>query len=191
MNYRIEKDTMGEVQVPSDKYWGAQTQRSKENFRIGDGRMPLEIIKGFGYLKKAAAATNLELGVLPKEKADLIMQVCDEIIEGKLDDRGVSGQLRTDIGYFRAEARWLRALSYWHAMDHFGNVPFVTEQDAVGAFFPKQINRADLFTYIEDELKTIEPLMVDARANEYARADKAAVWMLLAKLYIRQKIPII
>jgi len=87
MNYRIEKDTMGEVQVPSDKYWGAQTQRSKENFRIGDGRMPLEIIKGFGYLKKAAAATNLELGVLPKEKADLIMQVCDEIIEGKLDDQ--------------------------------------------------------------------------------------------------------
>ncbi len=87
MNYRIEKDTMGEVQVPADKYWGAQTQRSKENFRIGDGRMPIEIVKAFGYLKKAAAATNLELGVLPKEKADLIMQVCDEIIEGKLDDQ--------------------------------------------------------------------------------------------------------
>jgi len=111
-----------------------------------------------------------------------------ETVEGKLDDRGVSGQLRTDIGYFRAEARWLRALSYWHAMDHFGNVPFVTEQDAVGAFFPKQINRADLFTYIEDELKTIEPLMVDARANEYARADKAAVWMLLAKLYLNAEV---
>lgn len=87
MNYRIEKDTMGEVRVPSDKYWGAQTQRSKENFKIGDGTMPIEIIRGFGYLKKAAAATNLELGVLPREKADLIMQVCDEIIEGKLDDQ--------------------------------------------------------------------------------------------------------
>ncbi len=87
MNYRIEKDTMGEVQVPADKYWGAQTQRSKENFKIGDGHMPIEIVKAFGYLKKAAAATNLELGVLPKEKADLIMQVCDEIIEGKLDDQ--------------------------------------------------------------------------------------------------------
>ncbi len=62
MEYRIEKDTMGEVQVPADKYWGAQTQRSLENFKIGDGRMPLEIIKAFGYLKKAAAATNLELG---------------------------------------------------------------------------------------------------------------------------------
>ena len=87
MDYRIEKDTMGEVQVPADKYWGAQTQRSKENFKIGDGHMPIEIVKAFGYLKKAAAATNLELGVLPKEKADLIMQVCDEIIEGKLDDQ--------------------------------------------------------------------------------------------------------
>jgi fumarate hydratase class II len=87
MEYRIEKDTMGEVQVPADKYWGAQTQRSRNNFKIGDGKMPIEIIKAFGYLKKAAAATNLELGVLPKEKADLIMQVCDEIIEGKLDDQ--------------------------------------------------------------------------------------------------------
>jgi fumarate hydratase class II len=87
MDYRIEKDTMGEVRVPADKYWGAQTQRSKDNFKIGDGRMPMEIIKAFGYLKKAAAATNLELGVLPKEKADLIMQVCDEVIDGKLDDQ--------------------------------------------------------------------------------------------------------
>jgi fumarate hydratase class II len=87
MEYRIEKDTMGEVQVPADKYWGAQTQRSKDNFKIGDGHMPIEIIKAFGYLKKAAAATNLELGVLSKEKADLIMRVCDEIIEGKLDDQ--------------------------------------------------------------------------------------------------------
>lgn len=87
MDYRIEKDTMGEVRVPADKYWGAQTQRSKDNFKIGDGRMPVEIIKAFGYLKKAAAATNLELGVLPKEKAELIMQACDEIIEGKLDEQ--------------------------------------------------------------------------------------------------------
>ena len=87
MDYRIEKDTMGQVEVPVDKYWGAQTQRSRNNFRIGDGRMPLEIIRAFGVLKKAAAATNLELGVLPQEKVDLIMQVCDEIIEGKLDDQ--------------------------------------------------------------------------------------------------------
>jgi len=87
MEYRIEKDTMGEVQVPADKYWGAQTQRSKENFKIGAGKMPIEIVKAFGYLKKAAAATNLELEVLPEEKANLIMQACDEIIEGKLDEQ--------------------------------------------------------------------------------------------------------
>ncbi len=87
MKTRIEKDTMGEVKVPADMYWGAQTQRSKENFKIGDGRMPIEIVQAFGYLKKAAAATNLELGVLTEEKAYQIMQVCDEIIEGKLDEQ--------------------------------------------------------------------------------------------------------
>lgn len=87
MSYRIEKDTMGEVQVPDDKYWGAQTQRSINNFKIGTVRMPEEIIRAFGYLKKSAAAANLELGVLTKEKAEIIMQVCDEIIEGKLNDQ--------------------------------------------------------------------------------------------------------
>ncbi len=83
---RIERDTMGEVKVPSDKYWGAQTQRSKDNFKIGDGTMPEEIIKAFGYLKKAAAMANMELGVLPEEKEKLIMQVCDEIIAGDLQE---------------------------------------------------------------------------------------------------------
>jgi fumarate hydratase class II len=87
MDFRIEKDTMGEVQVPADKYWGAQTQRSKENFKIGDGHMPIEIVKAFGYLKKAAAATNMELGVLSEEKAHLIMDACDEVIDGKLDEQ--------------------------------------------------------------------------------------------------------
>lgn len=87
MEYRIEHDTMGEVKVPADKYWGAQTQRSRENFKIGDpGSMPTEIIRAFGILKKAAAITNHELGVLEEEKKELICQVCDEIIEGKLDD---------------------------------------------------------------------------------------------------------
>ena len=89
MEYRIEKDTMGEVKVPSDVYWGAQTQRSIENFQIARdiNRMPKEIIKAFAYLKKAAALTNLEAGVLSKEKSDLIGQVCDEILEGKLDEQ--------------------------------------------------------------------------------------------------------
>ena len=87
MNVRIEHDTMGEVKVPADKYWGAQTQRSKDNFKIGGETMPIEIVRAFGILKKAAALTNAELGVLPEEKAKLISQVCDEIIESKLDDQ--------------------------------------------------------------------------------------------------------
>src|SRR5918997_979607 len=86
-NYRIEKDTMGEVQVPADALYGAQTQRSIDNFRIAQdiNRMPKEIIRAFAYLKKAAAITNFEAGVLTNEKSDLIGQVCDEILEGKLD----------------------------------------------------------------------------------------------------------
>tara|TARA_B100001167_G_scaffold191161_1_gene161283 strand:- start:4497 stop:5912 length:1416 start_codon:yes stop_codon:yes gene_type:complete len=88
MEYRIEKDTLGEVKVPADKIWGAQTERSRNNFKIGSpGSMPIEIIYGFAYLKKAAAYTNCELGVLSEEKRDLIAQVCDEILEGKHDDQ--------------------------------------------------------------------------------------------------------
>ena len=88
MKFRIEKDTMGEVKVPADKYWGAETERSRNNFRIGPpASMPLEIIHAFAYLKKAAALTNHELGVLPKEKAELIARVCEEILEGKLNDQ--------------------------------------------------------------------------------------------------------
>ena len=88
MEYRIEKDTMGEVKVPADKIWGAQTERSRNNFKIGaPASMPKEVIYGFAYLKKAAAYANSELGVLPQEKRDLIAKVCDEILEGKLDDQ--------------------------------------------------------------------------------------------------------
>jgi len=85
--FRIEKDTMGSVKVQSDKYWGAQTQRSKENFTIGGQLMPMEVIKAFAILKKAAAYTNHELGVLDIEKRDIISIVCDEILAGKLDDQ--------------------------------------------------------------------------------------------------------
>lgn len=88
MDYRIEKDTIGEVKVPADKLWGAQTERSRNNFKIGpSASMPKEIIYGFAYLKKAAAMTNNALGVLSEEKKNLIAKVCDEILEGKLDDQ--------------------------------------------------------------------------------------------------------
>ena len=87
MSFRMEHDTMGEVRVPSDKYWGAQTQRSKDNFKIGTRKMPKEVVYAFAYLKKAAAMANYESEILPKDKMELIKQVCDEILEGKLDDQ--------------------------------------------------------------------------------------------------------
>src|SRR4029079_164991 len=88
IEYRIEKDTMGDVNVTADPYYGAQTQRSIDNFRIAQDtdKMPKEIIRAFAWLKKAAAITNLEAGILSKEKSDLVAQVCDEILEGKLND---------------------------------------------------------------------------------------------------------
>jgi len=111
-----------------------------------------------------------------------------ETTEEKLNSRGVEESLKQEIQFFRAEARFLRALSYWHAMDLFGNVPFVTEEDAIGAFLPEQIQRADLFTYIESELLDVESAMRAPRQNEFARADQAAAWMLLAKLYLNAEV---
>ncbi|MBT8323830.1 MAG: RagB/SusD family nutrient uptake outer membrane protein [Winogradskyella sp.] len=108
--------------------------------------------------------------------------------DAKLDARGVDGTLRAEIATYRAEARFMRALTYWHIMDLFANPPFVTEDDPIGAFLPEQIQRAELFTYIESELKAIEGDMAGARQNEYGRADRAASWMLLAKLYLNAEV---
>lgn len=114
---------------------------------------------------------------------------CNEYIR-EVGDRvgGLSGSLQADVQNYITEARFLRALYYYFALDLWGNVPFVTEQDATGAFLPEQIQRADLFDYIESELEAILPDLVDARQNEYARADKAAAWMLLAKLYLNAEV---
>jgi len=87
MKFRKEKDSIGYIDVPADKYWAAQTQRSTQNFKIGGQRMPKEVIEAFAILKKAAAKTNAELGVLPKKKATLIGKVCEEILKGKLADQ--------------------------------------------------------------------------------------------------------
>jgi len=106
----------------------------------------------------------------------------------KVSERGISGADATEIGYMRAEARFIRALSYYHALDLFGNVPFVTETDNVGAFLPNQISRTNLFNYVESELKSIETLLKDARSNEYGRADKAAAWALLSRLYLNAEV---
>lgn len=108
--------------------------------------------------------------------------------EGKLNERGVNADLREEIQTYRAEVRFMRALTYWHAMDLFANPPFITENDAVGAFLPPQIQRADLFDYIESELLDIEDELVAPRQNEYGRADRAAAWMVLAKLYLNAEV---
>lgn len=111
-----------------------------------------------------------------------------ESADAKLDERGVADADKTTIHTYQAEARFLRALSYWHALDMFVSVPFVTEDDGVGAFFPEQATPSEMFDYIESELLAIEPLMVEPKANQYGRADRAAVWMLLANLYLNSEV---
>ncbi len=111
-----------------------------------------------------------------------------ETTNSKLDERGVSGTLRQQVEEYRAEARFLRAFSYWHALDLFGNVPFVTDKDPIGAFLPEQTNRADLFGYVEQELLDLIPMMTAPRTAQYGRVDRAAAWMLLAKLYMNAEV---
>ena len=114
--------------------------------------------------------------------------VCNDFIRQSTDDklasRNISGTDAADIRHYRAEARFLRAFQYWVVMDLFANPPFVTEKDAIGSNLPKQIKRADLFNYVEAELKAIDTAMVAPRQNEYGRADRAAVWALLARMYL-------
>ena len=111
-----------------------------------------------------------------------------ETTDSKLDSRGVESGLREDIQTYRAEARFLRALSYWHGIDLFANIPFVTEEDPVGNFLPEQKSREFVFDFIEEELKAIESELPEPRTNEYGRADKAAAWSLLAKLYLNAEV---
>jgi hypothetical protein len=115
---------------------------------------------------------------------DFIRQAADD----KLGGRGITGSSADSIKAYKTEARFLRAYQYWVLMDLFGNPPFVTENDALGAAVPKQITRADLFKYVETELKDIEGSLVAARANEYGRADKAAAWALLARMYLNAEV---
>lgn len=120
------------------------------------------------------------------------ISMCNEFLrqttEEKLDSRGVDAALKEEIAGYRAEARFLRALSYWHALDIFRNVPFVTEEDPIGSFFPEQTNANDLFSFIESELKEIEDKIAPARTSQYGRADQGAVWALMAKLYLNAEV---
>ena len=117
---------------------------------------------------------------------EFLRQTTDDL----LNERGVPADIKAEVQFYRLEARFLRALSYWHGLDLFGSIPFVTESDPVGAagFYPPQISKADLFAFIESELKAIEVEMKEPRSNEYGRADKAAAWMVLAKLYMNAEV---
>jgi len=111
-----------------------------------------------------------------------------ESADDKLSARGITGTDADNIRHYRAEARFLRAFQYWVMLDLFGNPPMVTENDPIGKFIPNQIKRAELFGYIESELKAIEPLLVTAKQNEYGRADQAAAGALLARLYLNAEV---
>jgi starch-binding outer membrane protein, SusD/RagB family len=118
--------------------------------------------------------------------------LCNEFIaqttESKVNGYGFTADQKAEIAKYRLEARFLRALSYYHAIDMFGKVPFVTEKDGVGSYLPKQISRPELFTYIETELKDIEGSLAAPGTNEYGRVDQAAAWMLLARLYLNSDV---
>lgn len=115
---------------------------------------------------------------------DFVRESSDE----KLSSRGISGDAATKVRGYQAEARLLRALSYYHALDLYGNPTFVTEADPIGAFSPQQTTRAELFTYVESELKAVETLLPDPKGNEYGRMDKASAWMTLANLYLNAQV---
>ena len=121
-------------------------------------------------------------------QVSLINEFMRETSDEKLASRGITGTNLVNAKYYRAEARFLRALAYYHALDFFGNVPFVVETDPIGSFFPTQITRANLFTFVENECKALESQLMAARENEYGRADQAAVWMVLAKIYLNAEV---
>jgi fumarate hydratase class II len=168
MNFRTEKDTMGEVQVPADRYWGAQTERSRNNFKIGSpASMPKAIIDGFAYLKKAAAYTNCELDVLSAEKRDFIALVCDEILEGKLSDEfplviwqtGSGTQSNMNVNEVIANrAQVLKGLNI------ADDAPFIKANDDVNKSqssndtFPTAMHIAAFKTVAENTIPNIEKL---------------------------------
>jgi fumarate hydratase class II len=168
MSFRTEKDTMGEVQVPADRYWGAQTERSRNNFKIGSpASMPKAIIEGFAYLKKAAAYTNCELGVLSAEKRDYITLVCDEILEGKLSEEfplviwqtGSGTQSNMNVNEVIANrAQVLKGLSITE------DEPFIKANDDVNKSqssndtFPTAMHIAAYKTVVENTIPNVEKL---------------------------------
>lgn len=183
MKYRKEKDSIGIVKVPADKYWAAQTQRSIENFKIGGQKMPIEIVRAFGILKKAAANTNATLGVLPKSKAKLIGKVCDEILAGKLDDQfplvvwqtGSGTQSNMNVnevvanrGHVLNGGKLMDEKKYLHPNDD------VNKSQSSNDTFPTAMHIAAYKVLVENTIPGIETLRntLNAKAKEYKKVVK-------------------
>ncbi len=166
-------------------YWNVQELSSDEAICIwNDPGVP-------DFHNSNWTSTNIILNGLYNRSIYQIT-VCNSFIneasDANLASRGITGTDATNVKYYRAEARFLRAYQYWVLMDLFGNPPFVDENSPIGKTLPPQISRADLFKYVESELKAIDPLLVAPRQNEYARADEAADWALLARLYLNAEV---
>ncbi|MFA9191249.1 class II fumarate hydratase [Flavobacterium sp. FZUC8N2.13] len=184
MKYRIEKDTMGEVQVPADKYWGAQTERSRNNFKIGpSASMPKEIIAGFAYLKKAAAYANCDLGVLSIEKRDAIAAVCDEILAGKLDNQfplviwqtGSGTQSNMNLNEVIANrAQVLQGFEIGEGEQLIKANDDVNKSQSSNDTFPTAMHIAAYKSIIEITIPGVEKLRntLDAKAKEFATVVK-------------------
>ncbi|UII21217.1 RagB/SusD family nutrient uptake outer membrane protein [Fulvivirga ligni] len=163
-------------------YWSAQEVTTDEAINAwGDAGLD-------EFHSHAWSDNNLYVKLL-YQRIFINIAYCNEYIRevsSRVD--GLSGDLKGDVEHYLAEARFLRALYYYYAMDLYGNVPFVTEEDGTGAYFPPQIKRADLFAFIEQELLEVIPDMAAPRTNEYARADQAAAWSLLARMYLNAEV---
>jgi len=167
------------------EYWYAQELPSDEAV-LGWGDASLALLAKMNF------SPSNEFTTVMYSRIFYQIALCNEFIressDAKLTVYGFDETQQTTIGLYRAEARFLRALSYYHALDLFGNVPFVTEEDGVGAFLPEQILRADLFDYVEGELLDIENVLMAPKTNVYGRVDRASAWMLLARLYLNAEV---
>ncbi|NOU18925.1 MAG: RagB/SusD family nutrient uptake outer membrane protein [Bacteroidales bacterium] len=164
------------------QYWGLQELSTDEAIIAWDDAT----IKNFHW--QTWAPNDVFISAL-YSRIYYTIALCNEFIRTSSERiPSVTGSYQTNLKLFKAEARFLRALSYWHAIDMFGNVPFVTEANKPGAFSPERITRANLFNYIESELKAIETDLAAPKANEYGRADRVAAWMLLSKLYLNAQV---
>ncbi|MBA4276029.1 class II fumarate hydratase [Flavobacterium sp.] len=179
MKYRIEKDTLGEVQVPADNYWGAQTERSRNNFKIGpSASMPKEIIEGFAYLKKAAAYANCDLGVLTIEKRDAIAAVCNEILAGKLADEfplviwqtGSGTQSNMNVNEVIANrAQVLKGFAIGEGEQFIKANDDVNKSQSSNDTFPTAMHIAAYKTVVESTIPAVEKLRdtLQAKAKEF------------------------